>query len=274
MSSSEKLLSQTRGAFPFFRFRSVLDREHFCSFDKTRSNSELLSFSFLLAREGAASQIFKASRQSIPGLAAVRGRERLTTMMFPCRWLAGIVVIFIIFQSSSLPALGQAPPAPAPSLSSDESVRNALREAPLPEQSPASSSPPAPPASAPAATAANVDSAAADDEKHVAVVHEAAALYAAILDPAAAIIEIGARSKTGVTVRERERERRERVFSFRCIKNVLPCLPSNKKPRPRPRQKNRPASPSSSTPTTGAPSSSTPAAASPSALPTPRTLRY
>lgn len=151
------------------------------------------------------------------------------------RWLVAVAAFLLLF--SSLPALGQPPLAPAPSpslLSSDESVRNALREAPLPAQGPSSSPAiptPAPPP--PSANASGVEN--ADDEKHVAIVHEAAALHDAMLDPAAAIIEIGSRSKNGVAVRLRMgRETGEREKDFlplnafqtkKKLRNVLPAFP-------------------------------------------------
>ena len=128
------------------------------------------------------------------------------------RWLAaGTVVVFLASLLLPAPAQGQQPlaaPAPSPS-SSDESVRNALREAPLPAQTPASSPPvpaPAPSSVGAVAASANVGDSAADDERHVALVGDAAALRDAIMDPAAAVIEIGTKSKNGVAVREREME--------------------------------------------------------------------
>lgn len=156
------------------------------------------------------------------------------------RWLgvAGIAVAALLLLLSSLPALGQPlAPAPAPSLSSsDESVRNALREAPLPAQAPSSSSSPAIPTPAPLPSANASVAENADDEKHVAIVHDAAALHDAMLDPAAAIIELGTRSKNGVVVRLRmgretgEREREKDFFPLNAfqrkkLRNVLPAFP-------------------------------------------------
>lgn len=151
------------------------------------------------------------------------------------RWLAAGTVVFLASLLLPAPAQGQQPlaaPAPSPS-SSDESVRNALREAPLPAQTPASSPPvpaPAPSSVGAVAASANVGDSADDDERHVALVGDAAALRDVIMDPAAAVIEIGKKSKNGVAVREREMETEMEMMRkdfFLSLASKHPALPQN-----------------------------------------------
>lgn len=118
--------------------------------------------------------------------------------------LTRTIIIIAAFSSLPVPSLGDTQ-APAPSME-ESFVAQALKEAPLPAQAPSASPPPA---LAPTSNGTETGDGGGgdDDEKHVAIVHEAEALHDAILDPEACVIEIGTRQKNGLAVREGEIKR-------------------------------------------------------------------